>query len=187
MPPPLKGIIMKQKASEIYNWLKDAVSDAAQGELFPKEDWTAIENKADELFHDKATIRDLIGDQIYDAIGGPIRENKFKALALCLALKNISHREMNQVMDDLIQEYNLYRPFTLDKKGFLEFLRDHGCEEEFKKEYSESDWHEGVPLDTFLEGEPSDFLNSAFFWDDADRNEFWYNLSAKWEGYFEEE
>jgi hypothetical protein len=177
---------MKQKASEIYNWLQDAVSDIAQGELYPSNDWTKIENKAEDLFNDKATLRDLLGDQICNTLKGPIQKNKLDALELCLALKEKGHSTVREVMDDIIREYDLERPFSLDKDGFIAFLEEHACLDHYKKDYEESDWNDGISLDEFLKGEPCDFLVNAFFWDDTDRESFWYNLGAKWEGYFED-
>jgi len=79
---------MKQKASEIYNWLQNAVSDIAQEGLYPGKDWTEIENKAEDLFNDKSTLRDLLGGQVCNALKCPIQQNKLKALELCLALKD---------------------------------------------------------------------------------------------------
>ena len=124
---------MKQKASEIYNWLKDAVSDIAQGELYPSKDWTAIENKAEDLFNDKSTLRDLLVDQICNALKCPIQKNKFGALELCLALKEKGHSAVREVMDDIIREYDLERPFSLDKEGFIAFLNEHACFGHYKK------------------------------------------------------
>ena len=96
----------KEKANEIYSWLMGAVSDVAQAELYPSEDWTEIENKADDLFNDKGTIQDLIGGQIFDAVGN-ISKNKTQTFQLCEQLKRIGHKELVEAVDDLIKKWEI--------------------------------------------------------------------------------
>ncbi len=96
---------MKDKAYELYGWLQDAVAECAQGDLYPSKDWTKIENKADDLFNDAGTCRDLLGDRIFDACKGNMKDGK--ALELCNHLIDIGHTAVKTAIHGFIKDHNL--------------------------------------------------------------------------------
>jgi len=97
---------MKNKANELYGWLQSAVWDCAQGDLFGEtNDPYKIEALADKLFNDVGTCRDLLGDRIYDAVEGNLKDGK--ALELCNHLIEIGHETVKIAIMGFIKDHKI--------------------------------------------------------------------------------
>ena len=97
-------------AQETFTWLQSAAYDYAEGTVrmetnkyYPKEiDWDMVEKMADDFYNDPASVRDVIGDHIYDHAGG---DDKIMC-AIAKELKNYGHDALVKACDRLIKNHS---------------------------------------------------------------------------------
>ena len=105
----------REEAHEIFSWLQSAAYDYAEGTVMMEMpgpydndthkniDWDKVERLADDFYNDPASLRDLVGDRIYDAGSG---DNKLMT-AIAKALRdNFAHSALVQACNDIIKDHS---------------------------------------------------------------------------------
>ena len=77
-------INLEQKAADINSWLQSACADMAEGHTALGEPETA-----DDIYNDEGSLRNLIGDRMYDEGGG----NMEVAVEIARKLKSMTGNE----------------------------------------------------------------------------------------------
>lgn len=114
---------IESKASELGNWIQDAVGDIAyeaaefQDEETKKKFRKAKRNGvtdfpgwyADELYNDPDTLSDLTGDRIYDAAEGKELKDRYKNMILIAeAMKDRGHKALTIALTEHIKRWKAF-------------------------------------------------------------------------------
>jgi len=99
---------IKKAAKDSYNWLVNAIEDISysQSEEYLSPGERDVE--ADNMFSDKDTLKDLIGDRVFDeatqmvGFNHPDHNKIFNAI--CEEIKKRSHRPLKEALEELIRE-----------------------------------------------------------------------------------
>ena len=116
-----KNEAIDQQASDLYGWLQSACGDIAHGALqggmlFLEDDVKAKIRQAekdgvtdlqgwyaDEIYNDASSIRDLLGDRIYDAAKGEVGI----MFAIATKLKDYNHTALTTAMENFIADHGI--------------------------------------------------------------------------------
>ena len=83
-----------QKASEIRSWLESACWDCCGGD----------EAEADKIFNDADMLQDMVGDKIYDLVGG----KKEDALAVIAKMKENAHWALRKALQKTREHFEKF-------------------------------------------------------------------------------
>ena len=114
---------IQSKASELYNWIQDAVGDIAHDAmLYPEPDVKKKIAKAkrsgvsdlegwyaDELYNDSDTLSDLTGDRLYDAAEGKTLKERYRNMILIAeTMKERSHKALEKALNEHIKNWKAF-------------------------------------------------------------------------------
>jgi hypothetical protein len=98
-------------ASELSNWLQSAVADVAAGQcMMETGNWDEVdcyaqsECAADDLYEDPDTLRDLLGDRIYDTGKG----HWPTMILIAMKIKDRSHTALTKACDFMINDWTAH-------------------------------------------------------------------------------